>query len=46
MRAVINRIRRANVKEIPVIDAERHVIADITMVDLLRRLLKSPPSAR
>jgi CBS-domain-containing membrane protein len=29
----------ANVKDIPVVDSDKRVIADITMVDLLQHLL-------
>ena len=41
--AVTRRMLKANVKEIPVVDAERRVIADITIVDLLQHLLAGEP---
>ena len=39
--AVLQRMIRANVKEIPVVDSEKRVIADLTIVDLLRFIVSS-----
>ena len=36
---VTRRMLKANVKDIPVVDSDKRVIADITMVDLLQHLL-------
>ena len=38
---VTRRMAKANVEEIPVVDANRRVIADVTIVDLLQYLLES-----
>jgi CBS domain-containing protein len=36
---VLKRMIRTNAKEIPVLDKEKRVVADLTMVDLLKFLL-------
>mgnify|MGYP001827118171 FL=1 len=36
---VTRRMLKANVKDIPVVDSDKRVIADITIVDLLQHLL-------
>ena len=38
---VLKRMIRTNVKEMPVLDGEKKVIADLTMVDLLRLIVNS-----
>lgn len=38
---LLKKMIRSNVKEIPVIDREKRVIADLTIVDLLRFLINS-----
>ncbi len=38
---VLRRMIGANVKEIPVVDSEQRVVADITIVDMLRFLINS-----
>ena len=38
---LLEKMIRSNVKEIPVIDREKRVIAYLTIVDLLRFLIKS-----
>ena len=38
---VLSRMIRANVKEIPVLDEVQRVVADITIVDLLRLLFSA-----
>ena len=37
---VLKRMIRAKVHEMPVVDDEKRVIADITLIDLLRFLVK------
>jgi CBS domain-containing protein len=39
--SVLKRMIGANVKEIPVLDSEKRVVADITIVDLLRSLFNA-----
>lgn len=39
--AVLERMIKANVKEIPILDEERRIVADLTIIDLLKVIINS-----